>query len=125
MKSELEVETLYATFTCEFFNCSGKCWVRLIATAHDMAEWSGASVSSRVPGLEAKSRHLSDSNTRVQSTTAGSYRVAGDPVNHSGKVTPQKVIKTLYVTKTHFRQTPILGRPRSLRSTLTTYNIIY
>jgi len=32
-----------------------------------------------------KSRHLSDSNTRGQSPTA--WLLAGDPVNHSGKVT--------------------------------------
>ena len=34
---------------------------------------------------DAKKRHLSDSNTRGQSPTA--VLIAGDPVNHSGKVT--------------------------------------
>jgi len=33
---------------------------------------------------DAKKRHLSDSNTRGQRPTAV---IAGDPVNHSGKVT--------------------------------------
>ena len=36
--------------------------------------------------LETKKRQLSDSNTRVQSTIA-SKLIAGDPVNHSGKLT--------------------------------------
>jgi hypothetical protein len=34
-----------------------------------------------------KIRHLCDSNTRGQSPTAHKCLVAGDPVNHSGKVT--------------------------------------
>ena len=34
-----------------------------------------------------KDRHLSDSNTRGQRPTANLLNVAGDPVNHSGKVT--------------------------------------
>ena len=34
-----------------------------------------------------KKRHLSDSNTRGQRPTALLYMIAGDPVNHSGKVT--------------------------------------
>ena len=34
---------------------------------------------------ELKKRHLSDSNTRGQRPTA--LLLAGDPVNHSGKVT--------------------------------------
>ena len=36
---------------------------------------------------EEKQRHLSDSNTRGQRPTAILLNVAGDPVNHSGKVT--------------------------------------
>jgi hypothetical protein len=44
--------------------------------------------------LDKKKRHLSDSNTRGQSPTAYmSTNVAGDPVNHSGKVTITEIDK--------------------------------
>ena len=35
----------------------------------------------------SKKRRLSDSNTRGHSPTAIAIRIAGDPVNHSGKAT--------------------------------------
>jgi len=46
--------------------------------------WSTRRTLQRLE-CNAKNRHLSDSNTRGQSPTA--VLVAGDPVNHSGKVT--------------------------------------
>ncbi|KAF8559835.1 hypothetical protein OG21DRAFT_492360 [Imleria badia] len=40
-----------------------------------------------------KKRHLSDSNTRGQSPTA--VLIAGDPVNHSGKVTSWRKVRSV------------------------------
>ena len=42
-----------------------------------------------------KERHLSDSNTRGQRPTAR-LQVAGDPVNHSGKVTSSNEFREFY-----------------------------
>ena len=47
---------------------------------------SDAELKGRGKYKEVKKRHLSDSNTRGQSPTA-LLLIAGDPVNHSGKVT--------------------------------------
>ena len=67
-----------------------------------------------------KERHLSDSNTRGQRPTAY-LKVAGDPVNHSGKVTYDShgLIVPLYLALLNeSRETPFAGveihRPLSL-----------
>ena len=57
--------------------------------------------STHMVQRERKKRHLSDSNTRGQRpTTILLLNVAGDPVNHSGKVTYNPTLLTYTSTST-------------------------
>ena len=57
--------------------------------------------STHLVQRDRKKRHLSDSNTRGQRpTTILLLNVAGDPVNHSGKVTYNPTLLTYTSTST-------------------------